>query len=37
LEDPIAEAIIKLQVKTGQKLLIGLTDDGKNTKVDFIS
>ena len=37
LEDPIAEAIIRLQVKTGQKLLIGLTDDGKNTKVDFIS
>jgi ATP-dependent Clp protease ATP-binding subunit ClpC len=37
LEDPIAEAIIKLQVKTGQKLLIGLIEDGKNTKVDFIS
>jgi ATP-dependent Clp protease ATP-binding subunit ClpC len=37
LEDPIAEAIIKLQVRTGQQLLIGLTEDGKNTKVDFIS
>jgi ATP-dependent Clp protease ATP-binding subunit ClpC len=37
LEDPIAEAIIKLQVSTGQKLLIGLTEDGKDTKVDFTS
>ncbi|MDR2449706.1 MAG: ATP-dependent Clp protease ATP-binding subunit [Prevotellaceae bacterium] len=37
LEDPIAEAIIRLQLKTGQKLFIGLTDDGKDTKVDSIS
>jgi ATP-dependent Clp protease ATP-binding subunit ClpC len=37
LEDPIAEAIIRLQVKAGQKLLIRLTDDGQNTKVDFSS
>jgi ATP-dependent Clp protease ATP-binding subunit ClpC len=36
-EDPIAEAIIKLQVKTGQKLLIGLSEDGKDTKVEFTS
>jgi ATP-dependent Clp protease ATP-binding subunit ClpC len=35
-EDPMAEAIIRLEVKTGQKLQIGLSEDGKNTKVTII-
>jgi ATP-dependent Clp protease ATP-binding subunit ClpC len=33
VEDPMSEAIIKLQTKIGQKLHIVLTDDGKDTQI----
>ncbi|MDR3236750.1 MAG: ATP-dependent Clp protease ATP-binding subunit [Prevotellaceae bacterium] len=33
VEDPMSEAIIKLQAKTGEKLQIVLTEDGKGTQI----